>query len=56
MRGVQAWEVLNDPDRCSQLNMEQIHKYMIRAGYSEEAARESAMQRGWDRLSAGDTV
>lgn len=53
MLRVQAWELINNPEYCGQLTMEQFYKLLIEAGHSKEAAQEAASQRGWDRLSAG---
>ena len=53
MLKVQAWELINNPEYCGQLTMEQLHRLLIEAGYSEDTAQKAASQRGWDRLSAG---
>ena len=50
---VRAWELLNDPAYCGQLKMGDFYDLMLRAGYSDEVAQDSARQRGWERLSAG---
>lgn len=50
---MQAWERLNDPHYCGNLSMVEFYDLLIKAGYSEEVAQETAKQRGWDRLSAG---
>ena len=56
MHSTQAWELLCDPERCGQLRMDGFYKLLIRAGYSAEVARKAALQRGWDRLSAGEVM
>ena len=56
MSGVQAWELLNDPDHCGRLTMGEFYHLLRRAGYTESVAHEAAKQRGWDRLSAGRTM
>jgi hypothetical protein len=48
-----AWEQLNDPEYCVQLTMGEFERLLLRAGYSTRDAHESAMERGWQRLSAG---
>ena len=53
MDGVKARELLDDPEYSSQLTMDQFEKLLLRAGYPDGVAHEAAMQRGWDRLSAG---
>lgn len=50
---VRAWELLNTPDYCGRLTMLKFHELLLEAGYSAEAAREAARQRGWDRMCAG---
>ena len=56
MDGVRAWELLNDPSYSGRLTMEGFHRLLRRAGFPEDAAHEAAMQRGWDRLSAGEVM
>lgn len=56
MVSTQAWEVLNDPEYCGKLTMNQYHGLLLKAGYSRDHADEAALQRGWDRLSAGEVV
>ena len=56
MSAVQAWEMLNDPDYSGRLTMDGLRRLLIRAGYSEEVAHKAALQRGWDRLSAGEVM
>lgn len=53
MQQVQAWELLNTPDYCGGLSMGDFHDLLVRAGYGADAAHKAAMQRGWERLSAG---
>lgn len=53
MDKTQAWELLNNPEYCSQLDMGGIHQLMLRAGYTAEVAQKAASQRGWERLNAG---
>lgn len=53
MPKVQAWELLNDPHYSGHLSMGELHDLLLRAGYSEEVAHETASKRGWDRLDAG---
>lgn len=50
---VQAWEMLNNLDYVGQLNMVGYYNLMIKAGYSEKDAQESANIRGWERLKVG---
>lgn len=56
MAGVQAWELLNDPDYCGRLTMGEFHRLLLRAGYPEATAAEASRQRGWDRLNAGEVM
>lgn len=56
MPKVQAWERLNDVSYSSSLNMGQFHSLLLQAGYSEEVAEKAAKERGWERLSAGETM
>lgn len=56
MAGVQAWELLNTPDYCGRLTMAELHRLLIRAGYPAQVAHKAALQRGWDRLSAGEVM
>ena len=56
MDRTRAWEMLNTPDYCAKLDMESFRDLMLRAGYPSEAVRQAALQRGWDRLSAGEAV
>lgn len=53
MLKVQAWERLNNPEYCGQLNMRQLHDLLIEAGYPKDVTEKIALQRGWDRLDAG---
>lgn len=52
MHTTRAWELVNDPNYCSKLNMVDLYNLMLRAGYSEEVAQEASNQRGNDRLDA----
>lgn len=56
MEGVRAWEMLNDPNYSARLTMDAFRKLLIRAGYSPKVAHKAAMQRGWERLSAGEVL
>lgn len=56
MDGVRAWEELHDPVRSARLTMGEIEDLMVRAGYSLREAHAAAMQRGWDRLAAGEVM
>ena len=56
MYGVQAWEILHDPERGGRLNMDDFRRMLIRAGYSMEEVRKASLQRGWDRLNAGEVM
>ena len=56
MTATQAWEMINDPDRCNRLTMGDFEELLRRAGYSSEVAHKAAMQRGWDRLCAGELM
>jgi hypothetical protein len=56
MPRVQAWERLNDSEYCGRLTMVQFRDLLLEAGYSQEAVRKAANQRGWDRLCAGVTM
>ena len=53
---VRAWERLHDPERSGSLNFGDFFDLAIAAGYSEEEAQKAANRRGWDRLSAGETM
>ena len=53
MDKVKAWELLNDSTYCAELNMEEFHNLMLRAGYSEDVSHKAALKRGWNRISAG---
>lgn len=56
MLAAKAMELLEDPERCSQLRMEDFNRLLVRAGYSKSAARKASLQRGWDRLTAGQMI
>lgn len=56
MLRVQAWERLNNPEYCGQMNTDQFYRTFIEAGYSEEVAEKAAKQRASDRLDAGMVV
>jgi len=51
-----AVELLSDATYSARLPMEELRNLLIRAGYSKDIAHKAAMQRGWDRLSAGETI
>jgi hypothetical protein len=56
MDSVQAWEMINDPERSGKLTMDGFYRLLRRAGYTEQVAHEAAKQRAWDRLSAGEVM
>ena len=56
MHRTQAWELLQDSDYSSRLTMDGFHRLLRQAGYTEAVAHKAAMQRGWDRLSAGEVM
>lgn len=56
MSGVHAWETLNDPEKAAKLTMEGFERLLLRAGYPADEAHKAAMDRGWNRLSAGETL
>jgi hypothetical protein len=56
MKKVQAWELLNNADYSSKLNMRQFKELLLEAGYSEEDAQDMANERGCQRLEAGVTM
>lgn len=56
MSSVQAWELLGDAEHCRNLTMEEFRKLLVRAGHSPEVVRRAAMEHGWGRLSAGESV
>lgn len=56
MDKVQAWELLNNHDYSPRLTMSGLYDLIIRAGYPEEVAHKASMQRGLDRLSAGEVM
>lgn len=56
MHATQAWEQLNTPEYCSRLTMGEFHRLLLRAGYSPRVAQETASERGWQRLLAGEMM
>lgn len=56
MERVKAQELLENPEHGPRLSMEGLERTLIKAGYPKEQAHKAAMQRGWDRLAAGETL
>lgn len=56
MEREKARELLDDVDYLARLTMEGFYQLLLRAGYSEEVAHEAAMERSWNRLSAGEKI
>ncbi len=56
MEKVRAWELLHDPEYSSGLDMDGLHRLMIRAGFSAEVAQKAATQRAWERMSQGVVI
>lgn len=56
MSRVQAWELLNNPQYCSQLTMGEFHQLLIRAGHSEKDASQAAKKHGWNRLADNEIM
>lgn len=52
----QAQELLDDPRHVGRLGMEELESLMLRAGYKYEDAHRTAMNRGFNRLAAGETA
>ena len=56
MMTVQAQERLDDGAYCARLPMHEFQRLLVRAGYPQDIAHQTAMQRGMDRLSAGESL
>jgi hypothetical protein len=48
--GVQAWQILNDPDQKIRYNAAQVYDLFLQAGYPEETAQKAATEHANARL------
>ena len=54
MDRVKALELIERPEYCGGLTMDGLYKLMLRAGFDKEDAHEASLQRGGERLNAGE--
>ena len=49
-------ELLENPQYCYELSMQELEVLLLRAGYDREKAHKVALDHGNNRLSAGKTA